>query len=22
CAKDIEPSYYSANYHYVNFDFW
>nr|MOW86565.1 immunoglobulin heavy chain junction region [Macaca mulatta]MOW86725.1 immunoglobulin heavy chain junction region [Macaca mulatta]MOW86728.1 immunoglobulin heavy chain junction region [Macaca mulatta]MOW86835.1 immunoglobulin heavy chain junction region [Macaca mulatta]MOW86920.1 immunoglobulin heavy chain junction region [Macaca mulatta] len=22
CAKDIEPSYYSATYHYVNFDFW
>nr|MOW92003.1 immunoglobulin heavy chain junction region [Macaca mulatta] len=22
CAKDIEPSYYSGNYHYVNFDFW
>nr|MOW90121.1 immunoglobulin heavy chain junction region [Macaca mulatta] len=22
CAKDIEPSYYSANSHYVNFDFW
>nr|MOW91148.1 immunoglobulin heavy chain junction region [Macaca mulatta] len=22
CAKDIEPFYYSATYHYVNFDFW
>nr|MOW86551.1 immunoglobulin heavy chain junction region [Macaca mulatta]MOW86886.1 immunoglobulin heavy chain junction region [Macaca mulatta]MOW87108.1 immunoglobulin heavy chain junction region [Macaca mulatta]MOW87607.1 immunoglobulin heavy chain junction region [Macaca mulatta]MOW87652.1 immunoglobulin heavy chain junction region [Macaca mulatta] len=22
CAKDIEPSYYSGTYHYVNFDFW
>nr|MOW86611.1 immunoglobulin heavy chain junction region [Macaca mulatta]MOW86977.1 immunoglobulin heavy chain junction region [Macaca mulatta]MOW87229.1 immunoglobulin heavy chain junction region [Macaca mulatta]MOW87411.1 immunoglobulin heavy chain junction region [Macaca mulatta]MOW87598.1 immunoglobulin heavy chain junction region [Macaca mulatta] len=22
CAKDIEPAYYSATYHYVNFDFW
>nr|MOW87176.1 immunoglobulin heavy chain junction region [Macaca mulatta] len=22
CAKDIEPSYYSGTYYYVNFDFW
>nr|MOW89336.1 immunoglobulin heavy chain junction region [Macaca mulatta] len=22
CAKDIEPSYYSGTYHYLNFDFW
>nr|MOW87550.1 immunoglobulin heavy chain junction region [Macaca mulatta] len=22
CAKDIEPTYYSGTYHYVNFDFW